>query len=232
MLNDSVFGGLFDSADQTVIPVKTFLLCMGAALALGLLFSLFASAKNRFSKSFALATALLPAVVCVVIMLVNGNIGAGVAVAGAFGLVRFRSAAGTAKEIVLIFSAMGIGLIAGMGYIAYAALFTLVMGLMFLVLGATGFGENKKADREKTLTVTIPEELNFTGVFDGIFKKYTDEVRRLRVKTTNMGTMFKLKYAVTLKAGADEKAFLDDLRLVNGNLEILLNDADTGDGDL
>ena len=231
MLNN-IFSGLFDSASAAVIPVGTFLLCMGAALALGLVFSLLASVKNRFSKSFLLATALLPAVVCVVIMLVNGNIGAGVAVAGAFSLVRFRSAAGTAKEIVLIFTAMGIGLIAGMGYLAYAALFTLVMGLVFLLLGITRFGERRTAGLERMLTVTIPEELNFTGVFDETFKKYTDTWKRLRVKTTNMGTLFKLKYAVTLKAGADEKAFIDDLRLLNGNLEILLNDADTDETDL
>lgn len=231
MLNN-LFSGLFDSASAAVIPVGTFLLCMAVSLGLGLVFSLLASVKNRFSKSFLLATALLPAVVCVVIMLVNGNIGAGVAVAGAFSLVRFRSAAGTAKEIVLIFTAMGIGLIAGMGYLAYAALFTLVMGLVFLLLGATRFGESRTAEREKMLTVTIPEELNFTGVFDETFKKYTDTWKRLRVKTTNMGTLFKLKYAVTLKAGADEKAFIDDLRLLNGNLDILLNDADDGDTDL
>ena len=224
-----LFKGLFDSAAETVIPVSDFLLCVGAALALGLLLSFVSGIKNRTSKSFSLALALLPAVVSVVIMLVNGNIGAGVAVAGAFSLVRFRSAAGTAKEIVQIFTAMGVGLIVGMGYLAYAALFTLILCGMFLLYNATRFGERPRAAREKTLTVTIPEDLNFGSVFDECFAKYTDEARCLRIKTTNMGTMFKLKYAVTLKKDADEKAFIDDLRLRNGNLEILLNDrADEG----
>lgn len=230
MLN--IFSGLFDSASDTVISVSDFLICLGVSLALGLAFSLCSQIKNRSSRSFSLAVALLPAVVCVVIMLVNGNIGAGVAVAGAFSLVRFRSAAGTAKEIVLIFTAMGVGLIAGMGYIAYAALFTAVMCAAFVLYNAAGLGAGRRADREKTLTVTIPEELNFSGVFDDVFKTFTDEAKRLRIKTTNMGTMFKLKYAVTMKAGADEKEFIDALRLLNGNLEILLNEREDANYDL
>lgn len=229
---DSIFNGLFDTAGSAVISVQNFMLCLGVSLALGLALALVASVKNRLSKSFTLAVALLPAVVCVVIMLVNGNIGAGVAVAGAFSLVRFRSAAGTAKEIVLIFTAMGVGLIAGMGYLAYAALFTLVLCGMFLLYTCTRFGENARAARERTLTVTIPEELNYSGVFDETFRTYTEEAKRLRIKTTNMGTLFKLKYAVTLKENADEKAFLDDLRLLNGNLEIVLNDRADAEGEL
>ena len=164
--------------------------------------------------------------------LVNGNIGAGVAVAGAFSLVRFRSAAGSAKEIVAVFMAMGAGLIAGMGYLAYAALFTGIMGAAFVLYTLVKFGEEKGSSAEKTLRITIPEDLNYTGVFDDVFGEYTVSNRRVSVKTTNMGSMFKLRYNVTLKPGADEKAFLDALRLRNGNLDILLNEAEYDSGDL
>ncbi len=226
-----LFNGLFETTASS-ISVANFLLCVVSALVLGLALSIPAGFKNRVSKSFSLALALLPAAVCVVIMLVNGNIGAGVAVAGAFGLVRFRSAAGTARDIVLIFTAMGIGLITGMGYIAYAALFTVIMAGMYLLYTALNFGEGGKAARERTLSVTIPEDLNYCGVFEPVFAEYTDEARRLKVKTTNLGTMFRLKYTVTLKKDADEKAFIDALRLLNGNLEILLQDREDAAGEL
>lgn len=231
MLN-SVFGGLFDTASQSVISVTDFLLCLGVSLVLGLALALCYKFRNRSSKSFSLAIALLPAAVCVVIMLVNGNIGAGVAVAGAFGLVRFRSAPGSAKEIVAVFMAMGAGLIAGMGYLGYAALFTLILGAAFIVYNLVRFGEEKGVSPEKTLRVTIPEDLNYTSVFDEVFGEYTAETRRVSVKTTNMGSMFKIRYDVTMKPGADEKAFMDALRLRNGNLEIVLNERESANNEL
>ena len=229
---DSFFSGLFDTAAQSVISVGDFLLCLGVSLALGLVLALCFRFRQRASRSFSIAVALLPAVVCVVIMLVNGNIGAGVAVAGAFGLVRFRSAQGSAKEIAAIFAAMGVGLIAGMGYLAYAALFTAVMGAAYIAYTLLRFGEEKDEPAERTLRITIPESLNYVGLFDGTFAAFTTAARRVSVKTTNMGSMFKLRYDLTLKPGADEKAFLDALRVLNGNLEIVLNEREPEGGAL
>ena len=171
--------------------------------------------------------ALLPAVVCVVILLVNGNVGTGVAVAGAFSLVRFRSVPGTAKEITTLFLAMGAGLIAGMGYLGYAVLFTVVMCAVFLLYNALDFGARRNAASYKTLAVTIPEDLDYTGVFDDIFAEYTAAHDLVSVKTTNMGSMFRLTYQVTLRDAAREKEMLDKIRCRNGNLEILISTQDT-----
>ena len=164
--------------------------------------------------------AMLPAVVCIVIMMVNGNVGAGVAVAGAFSLVRFRSVPGTAKEIGTIFLAMAAGLIAGMGYLGFAVLFSLIMGLVMLMLNITGFGTHKKATNDKTLKITIPEDLNYGEVFDDLFEQYLTRCEVIAVKTSNMGSLYKLTYHITLKDQKQEKKFIDELRCRNGNLEI------------
>ena len=226
MLNN-VFSGLFDSSSISVIPVGTFLLCLGCALALGLMLAFAYTARNRFTRSFAATLALLPAIVCVVIMMVNGNIGAGVAVAGVFGLVRFRSVPGTAKEIGIIFLAMGAGLIAGMGYLGYAALFTVIMCAVLLVYNRLDFGTKKAAARCKTLRVTIPEDLDYTEVFEDVFPQYTSDCELTQVKTTNMGSLFRLTYDITLRSAAAEKALIDQLRCRNGNLEITVSRQET-----
>lgn len=171
---DTVFRGLFDSDITTVIRVTDFLLCLGCALILGLIMAFAYMYRTRYTKSFVVTLALLPAVVCVVIMLVNGNVGTGVAVAGAFSLVRFRSVPGTAKEICTLFLAMGAGLIAGMGYLGFAVLFTVIMCAMFLLYNRLDFGAKKNAATYKTLAITIPEDLDYTGAFDDIFKEYTN----------------------------------------------------------
>lgn len=114
-VHPSLFRGLFDTDMTHVISVSDFLLCIGCSLLIGLVLAACYTYRTRYTKSFVVTLALLPAVVCVVIMMVNGNVGAGVAVAGAFSLVRFRSVPGTAKEIGVLFLAMGAGLIAGMG---------------------------------------------------------------------------------------------------------------------
>lgn len=155
------------------------------------------------------------------IMMVNGNIGAGVAVAGAFSLVRFRSAPGTAKEIAAIFLAMAIGLILGMGYIAYAALFAVIIGLFMFGLNMIS-RKQKKFISEKTLKVTIPEDLNYADIFNDIFEDYTNSCELTHVKTTNMGSLYKLTYRVTLKNAQSEKQMLDEMRVRNGNLEIAI----------
>ena len=153
-------------------------------------------------------------------MMVNGNVGTGVAVAGAFSLVRFRSAPGSAREIGAIFAAMGAGLMAGMGYLGYAALFALILGGITMAYHALGFGGGNAALRCRTLHITIPEDLDYTGVFDPILAQYATESELKQVKTTNMGSLFKLTYDLTLRDGGQEKALIDALRQRNGNLEI------------
>ncbi len=229
---DKLFTGLFDSALTSVISVPRFLLCIGVSLALGIILAFGYMYRTRYTKSFVVTLALLPAVVCVVIMMVNGNVGTGVAVAGAFSLVRFRSAPGSAKEIVAIFLAMGAGLIAGMGYIGFAFLFTIIMCGMCMLYNRLDFGTKKNAALYKTLNVTIPEDLDYSDVFDDIFEQYTTETELVRVKTTNMGSMFRLTYAITLRDAAEEKAFIDKLRCRNGNLEITVSKQETSTTEL
>lgn len=217
---ENLFKGLFDSELVSVISVTDFLLCMGLSLILGLVMAFAYMYRTRYTKSFVVTLAMLPAVVCVVIMLVNGNVGTGVAVAGAFSLVRFRSAPGSAKEICALFLAMGAGLITGMGYLGFAVLFTVIMCAVFVLYNVTVFGERKYSNIYKTMRITIPEDLDYTGIFDDIFEEYTNEHILTRVKTTNMGSMFRLTYDIALKDGAKEKEMIDKLRCRNGNLEI------------
>lgn len=220
---DKIFTGIFDGELAQTIKVEDFLLCLGVSLVLGLIMAAVCVWKNEHSKSFVLTLALLPAVVCVVIMMVNGNIGAGVAVAGAFSLVRFRSAPGSAKEIVTIFLAMGAGLIAGMGYLGFAALFTVVMCIMLVVYDFLSSVDGRDGALTKTIKITIPEDLDYTGAFEDIFTEFTKKHELVRVKTTNMGSMFRLTYDVTLKSAKDEKMMIDRIRERNGNLEIMIS---------
>lgn len=176
--------------------------------------------KTKFTKSFVVTLAMLPAIVCMVIMMVNGNVGAGVAVAGAFSLVRFRSIPGTAKEIGHIFLAMAAGLVAGMGCLEYAAVFTAIMCSVSLLFTFVCSKTNKNNNVEKTLRITIPEDLNYENLFDEVFEAYAKNAQVVSVKTTNMGSLFKLTYRITMKEDAKEKEFIDALRCRNGNLEI------------
>lgn len=223
---DAIFKGIFDTELTQTIGVGDFLLCLVVSLVLGLIMAAAYMFKNEHTKSFLVTLALLPAVVCVVIMMVNGNIGAGVAVAGAFSLVRFRSAPGSAKEIVTIFLAMGAGLIAGMGYLGFAALFTVIMCAMFLVYNAVADTAKNEAVN-KTIKITIPEDLDYSGAFDDIFAEYTKKNELIKVKTTNMGSMFRLTYNVTLKDATKEKQMIDRIRERNGNLEIMVSKQET-----
>lgn len=226
MLN-KIFGGVFDTQTTAVITVSQFLLCLTVALLIGLLLAAMYTYKNRYTKSFLVTLAILPAVVCVVIMMVNGNIGTGVAVAGAFSLVRFRSVPGTAKEIAAIFLAMCTGLIAGMGYLGYAVLFAVILSVVMLLYGRFDFGSSKNAQKYKVLHITIPEDLDYTGVFDEILDKYTESHDLVQVKTTNMGSLFRLTYNLVLKGKDAEKELIDKLRCRNGNLEISISYKET-----
>ncbi len=224
---ENLFKGLFDSDLTAVISVTDFMLCLGFSLALGLVMAFAYMYRTRYTKSFVITLALLPAVVCVVIMLVNGNVGTGVAEAGSFSLVRFRSVPGTAKEICTLFLAMGAGLIAGMGYLGFSVLFTAVMCAVFVLYNRLAFGTAKNAETFKTLTVTIPEDLDYTGVFEDIFAAYTRSHELVRVKTTNMGSLFKLTYNVELADASREKEMIDQIRCRNGNLEIAVSRQET-----
>ena len=195
---------MLDSILTSGLTLPTFLICTAASRILGLLTALVCMYRQRCSRGFAVTLAILPAMVQMVILLVNGNIGAGVAVAGAFSLVRFRSVPGTAREIGAIFLAMAIGLATGMGYVA---------------LTAMSFGD--RSPRERLLKITIPENLDYDGLFDDIFRQYTSSHTLERVKTTNMGPLYELQYRITLKEAQVPKAFLDALRCRNGNLNIL-----------
>lgn len=217
---ETLFRGIFDTELTTVISVSDFLICIGVSLLIGLIIAFSYMYKTRYTKSFVVTLALLPAVVCIVIMMVNGNVGTGVAVAGAFSLVRFRSVPGTAKEIGTLFLAMGAGLISGMGYIGYSLLFAFIMCAVFMLYSHMDFGAKKNATLYKTINVTIPEDLDYTDVFEEIFKAYTKRCELVNVKTTNMGSLFRLTYDVVLKDVAKEKEMIDKLRCRNGNLEI------------
>lgn len=214
-----IFKSLFQTAGQASIEVWQFVVCIGVALVLGVVLAFSYVYKTKCSKSLFVTLSVLPAVVAVVIMMVNGNLGAGVAVAGAFSLVRFRSAPGTAKEISAIFIAMGTGLIMGMGYVAYAVLFTIILGAALFAISA--FSRSKKAySTEKTIVITVPEDLNYDEAFDEVLKQFTNGYELIRVKTTNLGSLFKLTYNVSLKNAHSEKQLIDELRIRNGNLEV------------
>lgn len=209
---------MLNSILGTEITLSSFLICTGVSLLLGVGTALVAGYRSRSTQSLAITLAILPAVVQAVIMLVNGSIGAGIAVAGAFSLVRFRSAPGTAREIAAIFLAMAIGLATGMGYVELAALLFLILAGAMLALTAMRFGQ--KEDAGRILKITIPEDLDYDGLFDDLFERYTTAHTLEKVKTTNMGTLYELRYRITLRQEPVPKVFLDELRCRNGNLNI------------
>lgn len=204
---------------ESEISLRTFILCTLTSLILGIISAFAVMIKNNKNKSMALTLALLPAITQIVIMMVNGNVGAGVAVMGAFSLVRYRSNPGTASEILIIFFSMSIGLITGMGYIWLAALYTIIILGVYILLNVVGFGVERTHGKE--LKITIPESLNYTSIFDDIFEKYTKSHELLRVRTTNMGSLYQLYYHIELIDEAQEKDMIDEIRCRNGNLDII-----------
>ncbi len=225
-----LFDSILAEGTQTTLTVGKFLICVGISLLAGLIYCLASSLFSRESRSLRLSLFFLPAVICVTVMMVNGNLGIGVAVAGAFSLVRFRSAPGSAKEMAVIFMTMCTGLITGVGYIAYALLFTVIMCAV-LILAQLVSVKRSNTDRRRILKITVPEDLDYEGIFDDIFDGYTSSHTLVGVKTSNMGSLYRLTYELTLKDAKSAKAFIDSLRVRNGNLEIsLLRHADTEDG--
>lgn len=198
----------------------SFFICFAAAIVMGLLIAVMHTYKNEtYSKNFIITLVMMPAVVQVILILVNGNLGTGVAVMGAFGLVRFRSIPGNSREIGSIFLAMAAGLAAGTGYIFMGFAIILILGLLVILLNQTSFGTKKQV--AKHLKVTIPENLDYTDIFDDIFERYTTKATFLKVRTVNMGSMYELQYQIVLKDLKEEKKMLDEIRCRNGNLTIV-----------
>jgi len=224
---DTLFLGLFDTDMTKTIRIEDFLLCVGCSLLIGMILVLGYRSHARYTKSYIMTLAVLPAIVCVVIMMVNGNIGTGLAVAGAFSLVRFRSVPGSAKEITMLFLAMGTGLLTGMGYIGFAFVFAVIMSVIVAIYNHLDFGVKKNVARYKTIRITIPEDLDYSNVFESVLEIYTDAYELVQVKTLNMGSLFRLTYHLTMKKDANEKEMIDVLRCRNGNLEITISKQDS-----
>ena len=225
-----MFESVLNESAAGTLSVQSALICMVASVILGIIIACVHKATSTYSKNFLITLSVLPFLVQVVIMMVNGNLGTSVAVLGAFGLVRFRSAPGNSREIASIFSAMAIGLAVGMGHVVFAVVITIILSLVLVILSFSGFGE-KKTD-EKKLKITIPEDLDYTDIFKDIFKKYTDKCDLAKVKTTNMGSMYELTYNTILKNKGSEKAFIDELRCRNGNLNIILEKIESAGSEL
>lgn len=215
---------LFGVTEQTeVIRLSDTLSYMLAAVVVGIIIAvvyILITEKSRRSLSFIVSMLILPAVVALVITLVGSNVARAFSIAGVFALVKFRSVPGESKDISLVFMAMSAGLACGLGYITLAFCVLFVLGVI-VVLGFRVVAVCFK-DTTKQLRILIPEDMNYTGAFDDLFKEYTKGARLEKVKTTNMGTLFELTYAVQMKADADEKRFLDEIRCRNGNLRIIL----------
>ncbi len=214
---------MFNSVLGSIMEPKSFIICILCAMVLGVLSSLLFTHFTRHSASLAISLAVLPSIVTLVIMMVNGNIGAGLAVAGSFALVRFRSLPGTAKEVSGVFLCVSIGLACGMGYIGVAILFFVMMAIFIVILEKCNFGYSRLAQR--TLKITVPEDLDYDGLFDELLEKYTLRWELIRVRTTNMGTLYELSYEVLMKKEAQTREFIDALRCRNGNLSISLSHA-------
>lgn len=211
----------YDIFTDTAVDPAMMMLAIGVSLLLGLVIAKVYQFKTVYSKSFVMSLALLPTLIAIVIFLVNGSLGAGVAVMGAFSLIRFRSAPGGAKELVSIFLVMTIGIAIGMGYLVFATVFTLIMSLAMLLLEVVNFGQMKHSMRQ--LTIVIPESLDYESIFDDIFNKAANHVELANVKTSDMGSLFKIKYIIQLNGRMTEKELIDALRTRNGNLEIAIS---------
>ncbi|KXT71407.1 DUF4956 domain-containing protein [Streptococcus cristatus] len=211
----------YDIFTDTAVDPAMMMLAIGVSLLLGLVIAKVYQFKTVYSKSFVMSLALLPTLIAIVIFLVNGSLGAGVAVMGAFSLIRFRSAPGGAKELVSIFLVMTIGIAIGMGYLVFATVFTLIMSLVMLLLEVVNFGQMKHSMRQ--LTIVIPESLDYESIFDDIFNKAANHVELANVKTSDMGSLFKIKYIIQLNGRMTEKELIDALRTRNGNLEIAIS---------
>ena len=211
---------MFDSIYSSSVTAAQFFIMAAVALTSGFLFSWVMSFRVRSSRRYFTVVALMPFIVAAVITFVNGNIGAGVAIGGAFALIRFRSAQGSADEIATILIAIGSGIAFGMGYIGYGVVILVSLSLMTILLASLPVFDHKGMTRDKLLRITIPESLEYHDVFDDVFGHYLKSHESVGVKTTGMGSMYRLSFRIRMKDETEEKAFIDELRTRNGNLEI------------
>ena len=213
---------MFTSIYSSFVTAAEFFLMAAVAILCGAVYAWIMARRVRATKRFFIVVAMIPFLVGAVITFVNGNIGTGVAIGGAFSLIRFRSAPGSADEIAAILAAMGAGIAFGMGYLAYGVIILLALALLYLLFSSLNLFESQPLQAERILKVTVPESLEYTDMFDDLFARYLKSAERLGVKTTGMGSMFRLSFLVRLKDAKEEKAFIDALRTRNGNLEISL----------
>ncbi len=211
---------MFESIYSSNVTPQQFFLMALAALSAGLISSWILSFRVRASRRFFPVTTVLPLIVATVITFVNGNIGAGVAIGGAFGLIRFRSAPGTSDELAAILISMTGGIAFGMGYLGYGAIILTATSLIYYLITSTDLFDHPGMAEDLLLQVTVPESLQYSGMFDDLFEEYLESARSAGVKTTGMGSMFKLTYKIRMKDRKQEKAFIDEIRTRNGNLEI------------
>jgi len=209
------------SGDTSTLEWRSLLICIAASLLLGILVAAIHMIRNVYTKNFVITLAVLPILVQSVIMLVNGNLGTGVAILGAFSLIRFRSVPGGSREITSVFWSMGIGLATGMGYVGYVLIFSIIVALFLTLLYTVPFGD-RQATSERELKVTIPEDLDYPQLFDDLFEKYTHSAKLTSVRTTTMGSLYELRYQLLLKDQAQEKQIIDEVRVRNGNLPVVL----------
>lgn len=215
-----MFNSIFDSTSAG-LSITTGLICAGVALALGIVVAITHMKTSQTSKGFLVTLATLPLLVMAVMIMINGNLGTSIAILGAFSLIRFRSIQGHAKELLSIFFAMMVGLACGMGHVLFAVVITVIAVLAIVFFSCTTLLEPNK--RQRVLKIVIPEDLDYEEVFDEIFDKYTSDTKLVQMKTVNMGSLYKLTYRITLKSDIKEKEFLDELRVKNCNLKVLLS---------
>ncbi len=216
-----MFNTIFDTS-TTGLEISTALIAAGVALVLGIVLAISHAKTSQTTKGMMITLATLPVLVMAVMIMINGNLGTSIAILGAFSLIRFRSIAGRAKDLLAIFAAMMIGLACGMGHVLFAAVITIIYVIAIVIFTYTHLLEPDR--HERVLKVVIPEDLDYEDVFADIFKKYTSRANLVRMKTMNMGSLYKLTYDVKIKHGVKEKEFLDEIRVKNCNLKVLLSE--------
>lgn len=215
-----MFNSIFNN-NVSGLEYKTILICSAVALILGIAVAFTHMKTSKTSKGFLITLATLPLLVMAVMIMINGNLGTSIAILGAFSLIRFRSIQGDAKELLSVFFVMMIGLALGMGHVLFAIFITIISIAAIFLFSYTNFLEPNINNR--TLQIVIPEDLDYDNVFNDIFKKYTSKAELIKTKTMNMGSLYKLTYDVTIKRGVKEKDFLDEIRVKNCNLKVLLS---------
>lgn len=215
-----MFNSIFDST-TTGLSITTGLICAGVALLLGVIIAITHMKTSQTTKGFLTTLATLPLLVMAVMIMINGNLGTSIAILGAFSLIRFRSIQGRAKDLLSVFFAMMVGLACGMGHVLFAVVITIISVIAIVFFTYTHFLEPNK--KQRVLKIMVPEDLDYEEAFDEIFAKYTSRVDLVQMKTMNMGSLYKLTYDITMKNGVKEKEFLDEIRIKNCNLKVLLS---------